>query len=284
LPLVVAAGVALLAAGGAQAAIQIGETFTPATYRAGTTVLQSGSPGGQYTVPAPGMITSWSFQGGAIAPDQIRLKVARLGGMNTVTIIGQSGFEFPTANVLNSYPAQIAVQAGDVIGFYFSSSSYTSSPQPSGSGYLTLGHDGGADVQPGQPTPLAFQADVKLDISAVEALKPSNAFSFGRLKRNTHKGTATLAVRVPGPGTLSLTGRGVRTQRFGGAAAASKTASAAGIVKLLVRAKGAKKRKLNERGSVKIRVKVTYTPNGTSTGDLVGDPNTKTRRIKLIKK
>jgi len=48
--------------------------------------------------------------------------------------------------------------------------------------------------------------------------------------------------------------------------------------------KGKAKKKLNKTGKVKVKVKVTYTPNGTASGDLIGDPSTQTKRVKLIKK
>jgi hypothetical protein len=43
---------------------------------------------------------------------------------------------------------------------------------------------------------------------ALDPPSPSNAFSFGKLKRNKRRGTATLIVLVPGPGELALTGKG----------------------------------------------------------------------------
>jgi hypothetical protein len=49
-------------------------------------------------------------------------------------------------------------------------------------------------------------------------------------------------------------------------------------VKLRVKAKGTKKRKLNQTGKVKVKVKVTYRPTGVS-----GPPNTRSKRVKLIK-
>jgi sugar lactone lactonase YvrE len=109
---------------------------------------------------------------------------------------------------------------------------------------------------------------------------PSNSFKFGRTRLNKRKGTATIVVIVPGPGTLSLTGKGLVKQRPVGvshaASAVAKTVSAAGKVKLKVRSKGTKKRKLNRSGKLKVKATVTYTPTG-------GDPNTKVKRIKLIK-
>lgn len=108
------------------------------------------------------------------------------------------------------------------------------------------------------------------------APKPTNLFTFGKLKRNTHKVTATLPVNVPGPGSLSLTGSGVKTQR-GGGATASRTVTAAGTVKLLVKATGAKRHRLKKKGKVKVGLNVTFTPT-------YGDPNTRSERVKLIKK
>jgi hypothetical protein len=108
------------------------------------------------------------------------------------------------------------------------------------------------------------------DIGAFElepprpAALPSNAFRFGKLKRNKQKGTALLTVVVPGPGTLTLTGKGVVKRRTTGN-------------KLLVKAKGKSKRKLGRKGKAKVRLKVTFRPDG-------GTPNTKAKTVKLIKR
>jgi hypothetical protein len=105
---------------------------------------------------------------------------------------------------------------------------------------------------------------------------PSNQFTFGGVKRNKDNGTAVLTVQVPGPGTLNLTGTGLKPQRSLGGASASKEVSAAGKVKLKIKAKGKKKAKLNETGKVKVKAKVTFTPTG-------GTANSKARRIRLKK-
>ena len=72
------------------------------------------------------------------------------------------------------------------------------------------------------------------DIGAVELVPsiatPSNAFRFGRLKRNKAKGTAVLSVTVPGPGTIALAGKGV-------VAKPTKPIAAAGVVKLQIKAR-----------------------------------------------
>lgn len=96
----------------------------------------------------------------------------------------------------------------------------------------------------------------------------SNDFRLGKLKRNKRRGTATLTAVVPGPGTLTLTGKGVRRAR--------KRAARAGKVKLPVKTVGKAARRLNGTGKTKLRLKVVFAPDG-------GPPATK-RRPAVLKK
>jgi len=97
---------------------------------------------------------------------------------------------------------------------------------------------------------------------------PANAFSFGALKLNRKKGTATLAIEVPGPGSLTLAGKALKKL--------SRSVTAAGEVKLSLKAKGKAKKKLDRAGSLKLNLQVTYTPLG-------GGANTETRKVVLKK-
>ena len=108
-------------------------------------------------------------------------------------------------------------------------------------------------------------------------VKTSSNFSFGKLKKNKHKGTAKLSVDVPGPGTVAVSGKGVKAARprSGERITAAKAVTEAGTVTLPIKAKGKKKRKLKSTGRVKLKVNVTYTPAG-------GAPNTEPKKIKLV--
>jgi len=101
------------------------------------------------------------------------------------------------------------------------------------------------------------------------AAKPSSLFHFGKLKRNKKKGTASLAVLVPGPGTLTLTGKGI--------VKATATSRGVGVVKLAVKAKGKAAKMLRTKGKLKASVVVTYIPTG-------GDPDARAKRLKLIRR
>jgi hypothetical protein len=81
-----------------------------------------------------------------------------------------------------------------------------------------------------------------------------STFTFGRLKLNRKKGTATLAAVVRCRGSLKLTGNGVK--------ASSATAQSAGTVKLKVVPTGDVKRKLAETRKVRTKVFVTFRPTG----------------------
>ena len=125
-PVVALAG-SLVGPSAASAVTQVGETFPGATGSCDTgTALQSSSPGSppQYAAPSAGVITAWSFHATPIAPTLLKLKVARPAGGNTFTIVGESPPKIPAGGVLSTYTdVRIAVDPGDVIGFYSESAS-----------------------------------------------------------------------------------------------------------------------------------------------------------------
>ncbi len=292
----------LLTAIPAAAATEVGTTFDPGTSSCGNMLLQSVSPpADSYAAPFSGVVTSWSYQASE-GPVQLKLKVANPEVGNSFTIVGESAVQTATANSLNTFPARISVQTGDVIGL---------TPVTIGlpcirvmAGYSYSAYVMGSDVPPGTTATFNPPAPNQIDISAVLEADadgdgfgdetqdqcpgtsgpndgcPSNTIVFGKLKRDKQKGTATLTVVTPGSGTLTLSGKGLVKQRVGGAPralkAAAKIVGAAGAVTLKVRSKGKRKRKLIRTGEVKVKAKVTYTPTG-------GKPKTKVRRIKLVK-
>jgi hypothetical protein len=105
-------------------------------------------------------------------------------------------------------------------------------------------------------------------------LPESNFISFGKVKRNRHRGTATLPVKVPGRGTIALSGKGVKAEP----ASASVSVTGEGTVKLPIRPKGKVKKSLRANGKAKVRVKVTFTP----TSDPAEPPRTRSKKLKLL--
>jgi hypothetical protein len=272
---------------------QLAPSFPPPAECVGGTfdnVQGNLATGNSYVVPPGGAaITSWSTNAAAGAGQMLKLKVFRkIAEPATYMAVGHDGPRLLAPAAINTFPTHIPVQPGDVLGI----NSLNANQVPNACDFETFNP---ADTEPYLAGDLpdgssaAFEtagiSQLRVNATAVVGFKPSNEFSFGKLKRNESRGTATLAVQVPGPGSLSLTGTGIKAQRSAdaGAAVSRKTVAEAGTVILRIKAKGRKKRKLNETGQVRVRAKVTYTPDGTATGDVIGDPNPESRRVKLLK-
>ena len=93
-------------------------------------------------------------------------------------------------------------------------------------------------------------------------------FSFGKLKYKAKKGVATLPVKVTGPGSLKLSGKGVKTSTI--------SAKAAGTFTFTVQASGKAASKLASTGKATIKATITFTPVG-------GPPTGASKTVKLVK-
>jgi hypothetical protein len=99
---------------------------------------------------------------------------------------------------------------------------------------------------------------------------PSNDFSLGKLRRNKKKGFVTVEVTVSGPGTLAAAvGKKLK--------ATVPQPAAAGTVRVKVAGAGKGVKTLNKKGKLKTNLSVTFTPPN-------GDPNTKSRKVTVVKK
>jgi hypothetical protein len=168
IPAAILAATALMAApSGAGAAAQVGQTVDPAGSFCSPnnlTWLQSISPSnGSFVVPFDGVITSWSYQGGAFPPAQLKLKVGRVGA-TSLTIVGESTPQPPVANQINTFPTQVTAHDDDVIGFLTTNGQCAALNQV---GYAAVFANG--DILPpgGIGSPITTETGTHLDLSAV---------------------------------------------------------------------------------------------------------------------
>ena len=94
----------------------------------------------------------------------------------------------------------------------------------------------------------------------------SNLFTIGKVGLNRRRGTATLKVEVPGPGLVAVDG----------AVPQQRQADAAGRVALPVLPRPKARRILDRRGSVRLKLTVTFVPRG-------GLPNSRDLSLRLKK-
>ena len=105
----------------------------------------------------------------------------------------------------------------------------------------------------------------------------SNRFDHGKPRVNRRRGTAILPVTLPGPGALRFAGAGVAVRPLADARASGVTSfDSADTIRLLVRARGKAKRRLEHSGVVAVTVALTFTP-------VAGTPRRESTRITLRK-
>lgn len=140
----------------------------------------------------------------------------------------------------------------------------------------------------GIPPPV-LDLHIRMDCGPVAGAEPSNKFSIRKNFKSSKSGTkVTLEVIVPGPGVVkavdgSLAPKGKakssakkRPKAVALFSPVSKTAAAAGTVKLTLKLTKAGKAKLRKKGKVSARAAVTYTPTG-------GKAATQTVKVKFKK-
>jgi hypothetical protein len=121
-----------------------------------------------------------------------------------------------------------------------------------------------------------------VDSVAIQSTPPSNAVVLGKLKLNKKNGSAKLPVTVPGAGLLTLVDAKFATASSASISAKKKrlvksatlTATAAGTLNVPLRPTKAALKKLKEKGKLKVRVSLTFTPTG-------GTPATQTVKATL---
>jgi len=230
---------------------------------AGMDFVQLGtSSGNPYVVPGAGTITSWTVRG---AGDRgtLSIKIFRkLADPARFQAIGHAGPQTrtPGGAAANTFPANIRVRPGDLLGLHTVTATPCAFKDPGGLPAVLAG-----DLADGAAAAFTPEAEFDLDVQAV--FVPDNAFRLGNAKRNKKRGTATLTVNVPNPGELALSGKGVRT-------GAAKSIPAAGEADLLIKAKGKTGRKLKLTGQATVTPRITYVTTG-------GNPSTQSMALKL---
>jgi hypothetical protein len=226
--------------------------------------------GTTYVVPSTGGLTSWTVTswstnaspGGA----QMALKIFRkVADPATFLVVGHEGPHSLVPGV-NTFSANLKVKPGDVLGARFAGGGACAFDAP---GEVLLYRE---DVDLADGATGDFQPDGDIRLNATAEITPTSDFTLGKLKKKPN-GTAVLTVNVPNPGELTVSGKGVKAS----ADAVAAKLVAAGTAKLVIRAKGKKRAKLNQTGKVKVKPTITYTPTG-------GDPGSRKLKVKLLKR
>jgi hypothetical protein len=261
----------LLGASSAEATITLGQlppsgaTFATCGPTSGSYIQPTVTSGNSYVVPRAGRITSWTTAATSNSNQTMSLKIFRPLGGAAYLAVSHDGPHSLTPSAVNTFAVNLAVQPGDVLGV-----NTDGTPNLVGCRFDVPGDTswGSFPASPddGQSATFMSVPDSRLNLTA--EFDPPNAFTITGTTRHKKKGTATLTVDLPGPGAVSLGGRGLKSQ---------ETASAGGALALNVIAAGKVRRKLRKRGKAPVAFSVTFAPTG-------GTPSAQPQSLKLVKK
>jgi hypothetical protein len=250
----------------AAAAVTIGQLPAgppAASCPSGDYLQPSVTSGSLYIAKAAGTVTSWSTVAAAGMNQHYTLKVFRRTGDPDAFQVLSHGIEetLPGGAGLTTFATNLAVSSGDLIGLNVSGSTACTF---STSGDTVLTRPGnlvdGAQGVFGTTVP-----NSRLNLSAV--LNPTNSFTLGDITRDLTRGTATVTAKLSNPGTIVLSGNGLKGDK-------TKTIFVAGPVTFTIATTGKVKRKLLRRGRVFVRPNFTFLPAG-------GDPSSRSIKLKL---
>ncbi len=267
-----ACAAAISAASPAAAAVTIGQVAESSEVQSNcagvaTDLLQPSVTEGAdlYVAKQAGTITSWSTRAAAGPGQSYTLKVfRRTTDPDVFRVIAHSG-PHPLSGGLNTFPASVPVSSGDLIGFNAGGGPNACTFDVPGDSVL----ERAGDLDDGGSGTFTPRADSRLNLSAV--LVPTNSFRFTDVFLDRTTGTATLQIQLSNPGSVTLIGKGLKTRR------ATRNVAVASTVRFGVAAAGARKRKLNRKGRVLVKLTATFTPTG-------GDPATQVLNVRLKKK
>lgn len=223
--------------------------------------------------PVNGTITTWRIRTG-ITPGPAALRVVRPLAGGLYTSGGGTPQVTPTADGISTYPAQLPIQQGDLIGvdccagssatFFTMSSPQTTrldfepGPLAAGPGTAPAGSDN-------------FEVLINADI------EPTSAFTVTKVRRKK-SGAISATVQLPNPGTLVA---GDPHDYALGAPGNKALLLKPGVldvtpgsVTVTTRPTQHARDILGRRGRLKVRVKILFTPKG-------GLPSSHTVKVKL---
>jgi hypothetical protein len=230
------------------------------------------APGG-VSSPVNGTITTWRIRTGVTTgPAALSLARPLAGGLYTSG--GATPQMTPTADAISTYPAQLPIQQGDLIGVdccgaggatFFTASSPQTTRLDFEPGPLAAG--------PGTAPAASDNFEVLINAD----IEPTSAFTITKVRRKKG-GAISVTVQVPNPGTLvagdphdyALGAPGVKPLLL----KAAVDDVTPGSVTVTTRTTQLARDLLARRGRLKVRVKVLFSPKG-------GPPSSHVVKVKL---
>ncbi len=254
----------------AQATVTVGSDLSPAPTAtlaaANLTVVNSALPGARLTSPVNGTVVSWRASVGATTTNA-GLRVLRPLGGGRLFVSGPSLAVVPSG--APPIPAAIPISAGDEVALDFGGVLRALTPV-AGAVY-----DAWTPQPPAGPAPPPVTATATRELYFNAEVEPTNTFSIDSTARDKRKGTASVVLTLPNPG--SVVASAAAAKRSGAIAPLSATGVGPGQVTLKLAPGKSARKLLRRKGKLTAPVLITYTPE-------FGASSTQTKSIKFKRK
>ncbi len=214
--------------------------------------------------PVNGRVSAWLYRAAGSAAALISLRVLHPNGGLSLTGAGTSSSVPVVGGVQGQFGTNLPIGIGDAIGVNANGAEIVATgvlAATQGSWTLPPLADGGTRNA-------TVGADAETEVQAI--IQPTNTVSFGAIRRNKRKGTASVRIEVPNAGTLKYSGVGVVGSGPG-------SIDAPGEILISVKARHKKLKRLKKKGSAWVSPQVTFAP-------IAGDAGTTIGKLKLIRK
>lgn len=212
--------------------------------------------------PTSGTVTAFNIKTASAGTVTFRLGRVNLTSGDDTTVASATG---PTAVLPGagtfSFPAHLPIAEGEAPGIDYSSQSSSGACFEEGFYFLYS-----PPLVTGAATEPNANSTCELMVNVV--VEPTGSLDVGALALNKARGTATLKLDLPGPGKLTVSGKGVKK--------ISRSVKKEGKLNLSIVPTASTSAKLEDTGKAKVKLSIKFTPKG-------GKPTTHTKRIELIK-
>jgi hypothetical protein len=252
--------------------------------------------------PCDGTITRFRLNGFPKPNNRYRLRVVRRNADGSYTGTATSAQVTIGTEGVNEYATSLPISAGEQIGIDFQDSTEEfglrwvgGTPGVGAAYFYAFPADGGSAFPTGSaPFYYLFNADIACAPAPIAppvvtpAAAPSNEFKIVKLKQTT------LTLSLASKGTVSVADGSVKPKKAKASAASApkakpkllKPSSATGgpgLATVKLKLTGAAKKALKEKGKVKVKAKITFTPTGGTASTQVRPLTVKAQKPKPAK-
>lgn len=180
-------------------------------------------------------------------------------------VYGVSGLEEERARTVKDYFTFVVSDAGQLL---LTANDYVELPSAiqalSVAGVSSVdwnkGEGGGEEEEKPQPKP----QNPTVIAPPPAVTPPSNAFSVTKKAISSKNGKATISLKLPGPGKVTMVGKAKVGKKTINVGKVTLNAGKAGTFNLTLNPSGPAKQALKKTGSLKVSLEITFTPSGGS--------------------